>query len=537
MRVPAGSSTLRLVSLSTSALVLLVALFAAVATDGRSSQTRQTVSSERGREIYLGITRDSGPTVKALIGNPPTEAPASLLSCAGCHGQDGRGKREGGVAASDITWHALTKPYGVTHQSGRNHPSYNERSLVRAISMGIDSAGNRLHVAMPRFQMSRDDMNSLIAYLKELGNEAEPGISDAEILVATVLPTTGPRAEEGRSVKALLDAYFEEANKQGGIYGRKFRLISFDPGTAESGSREHIERLIEEHRPFAFVAGMITGIESDVVQSCEKSRVPLIGPLTPLAETGASAERNVFYLLSGIEQQAIALVDYSKNHAVGAATSLTIAFSQSSASPELIAAVEQRCKRSRVVSTTVDLGKEPLNRLVENLSRSKSNTVLLLSSTQESIQFAYACEEIGWRPKLLIPGSLASSDLLNLAPSFKGQVYLAVPSVPADLSLAGVSEYRNLANNHRLQPVQIESQIAALCAAKVLTEGLKLTGRALTRERLLEVLERMYDYDTGLMPRIAFGPNRRIGALGAYIVTIDPETKQFKALSGWHRLD
>jgi hypothetical protein len=37
---------------------------------------------------------------------------------------------------------------------------------------------------------------------------------------------------------------------------------------------------------------------------------------------------------------------------------------------------------------------------------------------------------------------------------------------------------------------------------------------------------------TGLMPRITFGPNRRIGALGAYIVSIDPEKKLFPATHG-----
>jgi hypothetical protein len=31
------------------------------------------------------------------------------------------------------------------------------------------------------------------------------------------------------------------------------------------------------------------------------------------------------------------------------------------------------------------------------------------------------------------------------------------------------------------------------------------------------------------MPNITFGPNRRIGALGANVVTIDPEKKLFPA--------
>ena len=39
------------------------------------------------------------------------------------------------------------------------------------------------------------------------------------------------------------------------------------------------------------------------------------------------------------------------------------------------------------------------------------------------------------------------------------------------------------------------------------------------------------------MPKITFGPNRRIGALGAYVVTIDPEKKLFPATAEWIAVD
>jgi hypothetical protein len=35
------------------------------------------------------------------------------------------------------------------------------------------------------------------------------------------------------------------------------------------------------------------------------------------------------------------------------------------------------------------------------------------------------------------------------------------------------------------------------------------------------------------MPRIGFSPNRRVGALGAYIVTVDPIAKRFTQVTGW----
>jgi hypothetical protein len=55
----------------------------------------------------------------------------------------------------------------------------------------------------------------------------------------------------------------------------------------------------------------------------------------------------------------------------------------------------------------------------------------------------------------------------------------------------------------------------------------------LSREQLVIALEGLYEFDTGLTPRLVFGPNRHVGAAGAYVVTINSETKQFISASGW----
>jgi hypothetical protein len=98
-------------------------------------------------------------------------------------------------------------------------------------------------------------------------------------------------------------------------------------------------------------------------------------------------------------------------------------------------------------------------------------------------------------------------------------------------------EYRALADSYQLPRAQTALQITALCSAKVLTQGLKLAGRTVTREKLVAALEGLYDFETGLMPRIEFGKNRRIGALGAYIVTLDPDKKQLRPVSAWLKLE
>lgn len=65
------------------------------------------------------------------------------------------------------------------------------------------------------------------------------------------------------------------------------------------------------------------------------------------------------------------------------------------------------------------------------------------------------------------------------------------------------------------------SQLAALASAELLEEGLRQAGRDVSREKLIVALEGLYDHETGLTPRMSFGPNRRVGARGAYVLTVE----------------
>ncbi len=106
--------------------------------ENSSAQEIKVTAERRGRQLYFQGTSQSGKPVLAYLGDDALEVPASTLPCANCHGANGQGKPEGGVSPSNITLEALTKPYGVTHASGRRHPAYTNRGFELAISRGLD---------------------------------------------------------------------------------------------------------------------------------------------------------------------------------------------------------------------------------------------------------------------------------------------------------------------------------------------------------------------------------------------------------------
>src|SRR3984957_16656804 len=77
--------------------------------------------------------------------------------------------------------------------------------------------------------------------------ETAPGITDTEILFGQTMPYSGPASSYGTIGKAS-DAYFRMINDQGGINGRKLRMLSLDDGYLPPKTVEPTRRLVEEDK-------------------------------------------------------------------------------------------------------------------------------------------------------------------------------------------------------------------------------------------------------------------------------------------------
>jgi hypothetical protein len=70
-------------------------------------------------------------------------------------------------------------------------------------------------------------------------------------------------------------------------------------------------------------------------------------------------------------------------------------------------------------------------------------------------------------------------------------------------------------------------------AARVLIEGLESTGRRLTRERFVAAIEGLAGIETGVTPKIVYGPGRRTGACGAHLAEVDPRRRDLVTIRDW----
>jgi mono/diheme cytochrome c family protein len=285
----------------------------------------------------------SGREISALVGE--LDVPASTVTCAGCHGARAEGKTEGGVTAGNLTWANLSKPYGHTHPTGRKHGPFDEAAFARALADGIDPADNTMLNAMPRFKMSPEDVADLIAYVKRIEDDRDPGISDAAVRVGTVLPSKGALAELGAAMRDVLNAFFDDVNNKGGIYNRRVELQLAESGGDAAQTAEGARKLVHEGQVFALVGGLSAGADRELASLAREDEVPFVGPSTLLPQTGFGANRYIFYLLPGMAEQARALVNFNSQRKTNAKSSVALVYSEGEIGGAAAAAVEEQCKK------------------------------------------------------------------------------------------------------------------------------------------------------------------------------------------------
>jgi ABC-type branched-subunit amino acid transport system substrate-binding protein len=493
-----------------------------------------------GKQIYFYGTSPDGNPITAKVGRHDSRIPGSALPCANCHGSDGLGRAEGGVIPARITWSHLTKSYGHDHPTGRRHPAFAEDTLKVAIRDGKDPAGNQLDTSMPRYTMLPDDQVALLEYLKILETDRDAGISNDKIHLLTLLPLSGNMAPLGQAMAALLNAYFDDLNGRGGLYGRQLDLTVLPLGNSPASTLDALNRILERNEVFAIISPFAIGLEEKLSALIERERIPMVGPFTQQPPHNHAFNRHTFYLYSGLEQQLAVLIEY----AAGLKQPGSTAFALIGPETETVTALSDDVRDlvDDLGSTGVQMllypdGEFDSLELSAKLKAGQTDAVVFLDSTDKLHRLLDSLTAINQSPIIVAPAALVTGPLFDIPAAFDNRVYLAYPNLPVDVTEGGRSGYAALAGKFDLPHEHLSGQVASLASAKVLVEGLKRAGRDISRDRLIKEIEGLYRYETGLTPPITFNLNRRIGALGAHIVNVDLASQRYQRVGDWRRLD
>jgi len=469
-----------------------------------------------GKRLYRQGVSSSDAQLMARVGASDMSVPASVLPCASCHGNDGKGRTEGGVRPPSLDWQRLALGQGERQSNGRSYPAYSDGALARAIRHGVDPAGNRLDLAMPRFELTLADQRNLTAYLKRLGEERDPGVEAGVLRLGTLLPASGPLAEAGHVVRAVLEDGVEQVNQQGGIHGRRLELVVADTGPDQASAERALQRLLDQGQVFTLITPLVPMLDQQLAALLEQQGVPLIGS-TP--RSGGSSQ--IFDPLPGIASQLLSLAAHAKAALGLAPDGLRVVY----------AGNEQAALAEQVRERLLEQGWAPPAIQAFDGQAVTGPGIIFVGRAQAFAALAQALQAEGREPYLFATSSQVAAAVTSLPAQWSQRVFLAYPFVPDDWTEQGMAALAGLQQRQGLDPRQASLQVSTLCALKLLSEALKQIGRDASREQLVAALESLHDVDTGLTPALGFGPGKRQGMAGAHVVAVALPGPRFTAVA------
>jgi ABC-type branched-subunit amino acid transport system substrate-binding protein len=377
---------------------------------------------------------------------------------------------------------------------------------------------------MPRYALSEPEIASLVAYLKRLEFDRDPGIGADVLRIGTLLPRQGPWAELGQAVEAVLRGQLDVVNAGGGVHGRRLELVVKALPARLPEAREQVRQLMDEDL-FALVSPLGPGIESELLEAAEAAGVPVVGPVALDGDEGRGG-RAVFRILPGLAEQGRTLVRFavqSLGLTDGDVAVLSADVPSMSAAAAAVQAELQRLGGPSAISLAYPPAGFSAAQALERFRQGDVGAVFFFGAEADFAAFARGAATSGWSPYLLAPAGQVVRAALQAPREFDGRVFLAYPMLPGDGSPSGHAAFAALARRWGMPAAHQPVQRAAYAAAAVLIEAVKRVGRDASRTKLIDALESLYEFDTGVTPPITFGPRRRVGALGGYVLGTDAE--------------
>lgn len=160
------NSALVAVIASSVILVAFAVFVARTTTPDKNRKNWPSTFASNGEQLYFTGRSASGSRIQPYGGNHHMKMMGSG-GCVDCHGTDRNGGRLWPNFWQIAPSISAKKLVGEHSQSDHGHEGYSAETLGRAITEGIKPDGTSLGNGMPRWSMSAEDLQDLVAFLLE----------------------------------------------------------------------------------------------------------------------------------------------------------------------------------------------------------------------------------------------------------------------------------------------------------------------------------------------------------------------------------
>lgn len=340
---------------------------------------------------------------------------------------------------------------------------------------------------------------------------AENGVTEKRILLGQAAVFSGPAAQLGIQMRNGITAYFNYVNERGGVNGRKLELVSEDDKYEASVAPIASRKLIEEHKVFALLGYVGTPTGAAHLPVTTQAKVPLVGMFTGAEALRVPFNRYVFHIRASYYDETEKIVE----QVVTTGGKRISVFYQADAYGEAGRKGTEiaLAKRGMQIHSTgtVQRNTVQVQDAVKTISASEPDAIVMVSAYTACAEFIREMKKAGSGAtfyNVSFVGSKALADALGDEGS--GVAISQVVPFPWGTAVPVVKEYQALAKKSGYADYNF-SAMEGFLYAKVMVEGLRRAGRELTREKLVDALERMQDVDLGGF-YVSYSPKNHAGS-------------------------
>jgi ABC-type branched-subunit amino acid transport system substrate-binding protein len=335
--------------------------------------------------------------------------------------------------------------------------------------------------------------------------EKVPGVTDTEIVLGTHLPLSGYAAAWGVDIKAGMDAYFAYVNDQGGVYGRKVRLIVYDDQYTGPLAAEAVRKLVEQDKVFAIMGATGSAAHSAVWKYLETSGVPDMFLLTCDWKWTDPVVKSRFAFLVDCPTEGKILGKYIADNFAGKKLGII------AQNDEFGKGGEQGLRegvKDANIDIVVEYYEETQNDLIAQVQRLKNENVDVIAAYAMPIQVGSvikgAHETLGWNVPILVTGVDAVEVVALLAGlnNIEGTVSVVFGHQAFETDVPGIAQHYEIMAKYTPGVKPTNLTLVGATVAEAMTKVLEETGPDLTRESFLDAAESL----CGWMASTAFVP-------------------------------
>ena len=364
------------------------------------------------------------------------------------------------------------------------------------------------------------------------------GVTDHTIKFGIIGDMTGPAVATWFPMIEGVRNHFRHVNDQGGIHGRKVKVIAEDSRISIARALAAFKKLAYRDRVIAFWGPGSTSEIFALFSQIEKEKMPDMSP-SPSEGLLKPFKRYVFLLAALYDEQVGVMMDYIKNDLEAKDPRIAVVYTDNESGKTVLRSVRKYTKLyglNLVSEQVLNFGAVDATSQVLNLKRAKADYIIQLAIIQVAACLLRDARKYSLDATFFATMYGCDEDTVKLAGKASKKFIGAHCFSPWYEESPGVVKMRDVSLKYQPGKTHNRYYTQGWVAAMLFTDAMKRAGKDLTSEKLVDRLEEIKDFDTkGLCGPITFTSKNHKALDSVKLYKADVEKALLIPVTGWRR--